>query len=57
MSEVNSEKIVEFGEYCHQCLHYEKAEDQSPCDDCLENPVNIDSHKPVNFVKNEKKNL
>lgn len=43
----NSYKEVYFGEYCKKCKHFDKMEEQEPCDECLNEPVNIDSHKPV----------
>lgn len=49
MADVNHEKIVEFGEYCGTCKHEDLPESEDPCYDCLENPVNIDSHKPVKW--------
>lgn len=42
-------KIVRFDEYCKKCKHKDKKEDETPCDECLDNPVNVDSHKPVKF--------
>lgn len=45
----NREKIVEFSVYCPTCKHYEKEGVEEPCDECLENPMNIDSHKPVKW--------
>lgn len=43
------EKEVYFGEYCKKCIHEKEPEDQDPCNDCLNNPSNIDSHKPLRF--------
>lgn len=43
------DKEVYFGDYCKTCKHESLNEDQAPCDDCLNNPVNDDSHKPVNW--------
>ena len=42
-------KEVFFGEYCKTCIHKDKTEDQNPCDICLEEPVNLNSHKPVQW--------
>lgn len=42
-------KEVYFGEYCKTCEHETLAEDIDPCHDCLNNPVNVYSHKPVNW--------
>lgn len=42
-------KEVYFHEYCKKCLYKSKAEGDEPCFECLNNPANIDSHKPVKF--------
>lgn len=42
-------KEVYFDKYCKQCVHKDEAEANDPCDECLANPSNINSHKPVNF--------
>ena len=52
----DSYKEVYFGEYCKTCEHCDLAEDQEPCDDCLNEPVNVYSHKPVFYKKKEKRN-
>lgn len=46
-------KIVEFT-WCDECKYKNQAENQDPCYDCLQEPVNIDSRRPVYFEsKNE----
>lgn len=47
----NHEHIVNFA-YCKFCEHKGKKESQDPCDDCLENSVNVESHRPVHFKDN-----
>lgn len=42
-------KEVYFGRYCYRCKYEALAEDQEPCSECLGNPVNLYSHKPVKF--------
>lgn len=42
-------KIVWFDIYCNKCKHAKLAGDAEPCNECLNNPVNWDSHKPVKF--------
>ena len=44
----NSEKEVYFYEYCKTCKYSELKGDEEPCNECLENPTNTYSHKPVN---------
>lgn len=45
----NDYKIVEFEKYCSKCKHKDVKEEDKPCDECLNNPVNFHSHKPVKF--------
>ena len=49
-------KEVYFNKYCPWCKHEEISESDpnGPCWDCLEYPVNQDTHKPVKWE--EKKN-
>lgn len=42
-------KEVYFNEYCKTCKHFELKEHEGPCHECLNNPVNMHSHKPVNW--------
>ena len=44
-----AQKIVKFDEYCKQCEHEKKAENEDPCWDCLTIPVNEDSYRPTQF--------
>lgn len=48
---IGDNKIVRFDQYCHKCIFKDKKESDpnSPCWDCLEEPVNQDSRMPVNF--------
>lgn len=50
---MNEQKIVDFNEYCSKCEYYKKKENEEPCDDCLSNPVNSYSHKPVDFKEKQ----
>lgn len=47
--EPESIKEVYFDKYCKTCKHEKKDEYEEPCDDCLEEPVNLYSHKPVRW--------
>lgn len=47
-------KEVYFDKYCKDCVNKEKEENESPCDECLDEPVNEYSHKPVRFVSKGK---
>lgn len=44
-----AEKEVYYDLWCPKCKHFKTHEFEDPCDECLENPCNEDSHKPVNF--------
>lgn len=47
-------KEVYFDKYCRQCEHKAKKENEAPCDECLSEPVNTNSEKPVYFRSVEK---
>lgn len=40
-------KEVYYNQYCKDCKHCLAEESAEPCCDCLNQPVNVDSHKPV----------
>ena len=46
--EQSHEKIVRF-ELCNYCEHKNRPEYEEPCSDCLDNPVNVDSVRPIHF--------
>ena len=50
MYEVNYPfKEVYFDQYCETC-EYEKTKDVAdPCNECLGDPINLHSHKPVKW--------
>jgi len=49
--ESDSYKEVYFDQYCKTCKHSKKAEADDPCDECLAEPVNLYSHKPIYYEK------
>ena len=49
MAIVNDYKEVIFGDYCSRCIHADKSEQEEPCFECIAEPVNLWSHKPVKF--------
>lgn len=49
------DKIVRFDKYCKDCEYYDLNEAYDPCNECLNNPSNQNSQKPVNFKKKEVK--
>ena len=44
-------QIVEFDQYCKSCKHEKLAESDSPCDECLEHPVNTDTNAPFYYER------
>ena len=50
---MDDERLVDFHMYCKTCKYYETDEGTDPCNECLNNPVNIDSHKPVNYSQKD----
>lgn len=42
-------KEVYFNIYCDTCKYKNTKEDDDPCDECLGEPVNLYSHKPVRW--------
>lgn len=40
---------VYFGDYCKTCIHESKPESEMPCAECLDYPLNVYSHKPLNW--------
>lgn len=42
-------KEVYFHEYCETCKHKKVANTDDPCDECLSEPINLYSHKPVKW--------
>lgn len=47
-------KEVYFDKYCGSCKHEDLPEKDDPCHECLNNPENLYSHKPVNWKEKEK---
>lgn len=50
-------KEVYYHEYCEKCKYFNIKETEDPCNECIGEPINLHSHKPVNFVANKKKVL
>ena len=49
-------KEVYFDQYCRECKHWKENDEgtDEPCNECLDNPINLESHKPIKFEKKEK---
>lgn len=50
------EKIVEFDKYCETCKYKDVKEVEDPCNECLDNPTNINTKKPINYKEKDKNN-
>lgn len=48
-----SYKEVYFHEYCKTCKDEHTVESEEPCNTCLEDPVNLYSHKPTKWSAKE----
>jgi hypothetical protein len=48
---MNDENLQEvyYDRYCKTCKHKKLPEEADPCDECLSNPVNYATHKPMNW--------
>lgn len=46
-------KEVYFNQYCKTCVHKDLKETEDPCTECLDEPVNLESHKPVRWEEKE----
>ena len=46
---IDKNNEVLFGEYCKTCKYERYSETDSPCAECLAEPVNLYSHKPVKW--------
>lgn len=47
-------KEVYFDKYCGSCKYEDLPEKDDTCHECLNNPVNLYSHKPVNWKERKK---
>lgn len=46
---IGDKKEVYFSQWCKSCKHYNEPETEEPCNECLGEPGNEDSHKPVKW--------
>lgn len=49
-------KEVYFYEYCETCKYKDLKENEEPCEECLSEPTNLYSHKPIKYenIKDKK---
>ena len=45
----NEYKEVYFHKYCEKCKYKDVDDVKDPCNECLDEPANLYSHKPVKF--------
>ena len=48
-----SYKEVYFHEYCKTCKNRNVANTEEPCDECLSEPTNLNTHRPVKYEEKE----
>lgn len=48
-----SYKEVYFHEYCKTCKNKKVESIEEPCNECLSEPTNLNTHRPVNYEKKE----
>ena len=46
---------VRYDIYCEQCKHKEETGYESVCEECLDNPTNLYTDKPVKFEEESRK--
>ena len=51
---MNNLKIVNYDIYCQTCKYKDLDGIEEPCNECLDNPVNEDSKKPVKYEEEKK---
>lgn len=42
-------KEVYFGEYCKKCEYRDRNDTDEPCNECLGEPLNWNTHRPVKY--------
>lgn len=46
-------KEVRFDQYCDSCKFVKNEQEDTPCDECLSEPANLHSHKPVKYIEKD----
>lgn len=52
---MKNHKEVIFNAWCRICKHYNKKENEEPCEECLSEPTNLHSEKPVKYERSHTK--
>lgn len=50
---INDYKEVYYHEYCTKCQYYEKDKITDRCEECMSEPINLHTHKPMKFEVKE----
>lgn len=45
----NSEMMVRYDLWCNKCKHKDIKENDEPCEECLSNPINLNTERPICF--------
>ena len=48
-------KEVDYAKYCKTCVYYDKEDIDDPCNECLAEPMNEYSRKPVEYKEDPKR--
>ena len=48
-------KEADLFKYCNLCKYKDKKDFEDPCNDCLAEPCNLHSRKPVNFEEKKER--
>ena len=48
-------KEVYFDQYCKTCKYFDVENIKDPCNECLGEPSNLHSHKPVNYEEDQRR--
>lgn len=56
MAVVNDEKEVIFGDYCKKCVYKDLSDQEEPCFECIAEPTNLWTHRPIKFEEDPKVN-
>lgn len=49
----NEYREVNYGKYCVSCKHADCLENEDPCFECLDSPLNLYTDKPVNWEESK----
>jgi hypothetical protein len=47
-------KEVYFDQYCRKCEHRDKEGTDEPCEECLSEPLNWNTHRPIKYEEKKK---